>query len=265
MTRRARRATLVAIATAGLLLAAVALVGVGGWPGAVSGCVAAGECSCEAFRTGVVVQPTNTTTSLFLVVAGLTVVHVGSLGTTATTSCRMRAVHAYVLGGALVASGIGSASFHASLTEWGGWADLFGTSAVLIFGIVYRLATNGAAGVFVGRYVLVLAAAGLWLLLVGNERGKWLLGGLGALAVVLESRVAVRRRGHFMVEWRWVWGAAASYTAGTGIWWFSRDGYALCNPSTAWQWHGVWHLLAAVAVLCMFMYWRSERRLTVRG
>jgi hypothetical protein len=256
---------LVAAVGAGLLLGVVALVGVGGWPGEVSGCVAAGERSCEAFGTGLLIQPSNTATSLFLVIAGLAVIWIGSSGMMAMDGSRMRTVHAYVLGGALVLSGVGSASFHASITEWGGWADLLGASAVLIFAIVYLRTANYRGGIFVGRYVLVLAAAGLSLLLVGNERGIWLLGGLGALAVLAEVSAAIQRRGRRTVEWRWLGIAAATYAVGTVVWWFSRDGYSLCDPSAAWQWHGAWHLLAAVAVLFVFMYWRSERRLTARS
>ena len=79
-------------------------LGSGGWPGEPSACIAAGDCSCEAFSEGPVVQPVNTLSSLVFVVAGF------ALLLRATAGRLLSRVYAVLV----MFLGVGSAAFHAS-------------------------------------------------------------------------------------------------------------------------------------------------------
>ncbi len=82
--------SLLVIGLAGLTLLILVLVGQGGWPGAVSGCVAAGECSCEAIRSGLVVQPANTITSLSFVLVAAAIPWLGPAADDRAVLARMQ-------------------------------------------------------------------------------------------------------------------------------------------------------------------------------
>lgn len=226
------------------------LIGIGGWPGSVSGCVAAGECSCEAIGNGLVAQPANTISSLVFVLSGLAIAWIGAQRTTAKTPV-MKPRAAIVFGAVVVLTGLGSIAFHASMTEWGGWLDLVGAAGLLIFAVVYRAGALSAQRLAVAIGVV---AALLWVL--GTANGKYLLYGLAAIAAVIEVRglahTGIRR------DRRWLPAALALFVAGAAVWWYSRTGFALCSAESSWQWHGVWHVLVASALVALFAHWRSE-------
>ena len=72
-----------------------------------------------------------------------------------------------------------------------------------------------------------------------------------ALASVLEmQRLLAARRPPVL--------AAAIFSSGVVVWFFSRTGGALCDPDSLIQGHAVWHVVAAVAVGVLFGTDRSE-------
>ena len=160
---------------------------------------------------------------------------------------------------AVILAGLGSVAFHASLREWGGWADLLGAAAILVFPIVYRT-TRASGGLLLARYTVLLGglAGLLWVLGTGN--GKYVLAALGLLAVIAEGVTMSRSVAGVDREWRWLAGVASLLALGGGVWWLSRTDGVLCSPDAVWQWHGVWHAAAATALLMLFLYWRSETR-----
>ncbi len=226
--------------------------------GAESGCIAAGDCSCEALDGGLVSQGTNTLTSLAFVAAGLAVVAVGPAGRRAPFTATRTGLY----GATLLLTGAGSIAFHGTVTEFAGWADLLGASAIPVFAIVHRTSQQDEA--LVRRYLVSLGVTGLALWLVGTANGRYVLTVLVGSAVVAEIRSIMRRRDQdARYGRRWPAGVALVFGAGLGAWYLGRDSSSLCQPESAWQWHGIWHLAAALALFALFLHWRSEDASTV--
>jgi len=82
-----------------------------------------------------------------------------------------------------------------------------------------------------------------WASLV-HDVGVW---SLAVVIIVQQLRVLSRpaTRGAAVIAWRsaapWMAPALAAYVAG-------RAGSRFCHPSSLWQFHGLWHLLSAVAL-----------------
>ncbi len=198
-------------------------------------------------------QGTNTLTSLAFVVAGLAVVAVGPAGRRATlTATRTR-----LYGATLLLTGAGSIAFHGTLTEFAGWADLLGASAVPLFAIVHRTSQHDEA--LARRYLVSLGVTGLALWLVGTANGRYVLTVLVGSAVFAEIRSIMRYRDqNARYGSRWPAGIALVFGAGLWAWYLGRESSSFCQPESAWQWHGIWHLAAALALFALFLHWRSE-------
>ena len=224
-----------------LLLLAGWLISSGGWPGEPSRCIPAGDCSCEVFSDGRVVQPANTVSSLVFVVAGGGLLWFG------------RSRLGVVFAGLVAGLGVGSAAFHASVTEWGGWLDLLAIHAL----VLYVLALDAAMLLSRSRrWVLgfttassAVAALILWWL--DNGFGKYTLAGLVAVVALLEWRLRSRRTGRDIRRLGWAVGLGA---AGLLVQWLGRGGGPLCDPDGAFQVHAAWHVIAAAAAVMLYRY-----------
>lgn len=185
----------------------------------------------------------NAASSAFLLAAGFAMLRIG------TDAVRR---HILWFSYAAIGAGLGSIAFHASLREWAGWADLAGVGSILAFALVYRTVTSHSFPRAYGGAVFVIAIV---IPVVGTANGKYVLGALGAAALVAEVRTI--RETNVPWDWRWLGAATALLGAGVIFWWMGGSGHALCAAESRWQWHGVWHLLAGAALVALFMYWRS--------
>ena len=219
------------------------MIGAGGWPGEPSGCIAAGDCSCEAFSSGLVVQPINTVSSLALVFAGIAL-----LWFTPAAARNRRRWGAFAA--TAIGLGIGSAAFHASMTEWGGWLDLLGIHVFLGYVLAVGLAELGdRSDRWLFRVVGIAGGAGavvLWLM--DNGLGRYTAIALVIGIAVVEWRIA--RRG-LRQQGRWLWWATGGFVAGLSLQWLGRGGGAWCDPERLVQPHALWHVLAAIGVLAL--------------
>ncbi len=253
-----RRDFFVAAAATAVVLGVAALVGMGGWPGKPSGCLSAGDCSCEAFTGGLIEQPVNTATGIGFIAVGLWVLWSASRPAAQGRIVREPAL-ARLYGAVAILLGIGSVLFHAAMTEWGGWTDLVAMHAFLTLFLLYEAATLWRRST---RWLLRTYAAVnlglavvLWIMDKGN--GKFVFGTLLVITVVLNR--AVLRPGHLVRrDARWFWAGVGIYLGGNVIWLLSRSGGPLCRPGSLLQGHGLWHLAAALAVGCFFLYLTTE-------
>jgi predicted membrane channel-forming protein YqfA (hemolysin III family) len=230
------------------------LIAAGGWPGEPSGCIAAGDCSCEAFSAGIILQPINTLSSLALIATGLWLVWRVPIGAVD----RLRRL---IYAATVVGLGIGSAAFHASATQWGGWADLLGIHVFLGTILVIELAVLGdRTDRWVARTVVIGGAAGgivLWFL--DNGLGKYTAGALIVAIGVAEWRI---RQHALRPSRRWLWWAVGLFGVGLGLQWLGRGGGPWCEPDAVFQPHAMWHIVAAAAaiVLSRYLFARSQPR-----
>jgi Ceramidase len=246
----------VAVVSLGLLAAAVA----GGWLGPD---VDRGAGFCEA-AAGTVRQPVNTLSNLGFVVAGLAIaLRAGRPGGLGTSTMARRPGLATAYACLVVLLGPGSMAMHATESEVGGHLDMASMYLVAAFASSYaamRRFDRGPAFLAVA-FVLVVAVCELvgtydGAVPVVDYAGNLAFGAFLVLALVLERGVA-RHRG-VVLELRWAWAAVGAMAVAFAIWNTAKAGSSLCWPHSAYQGHGVWHLLCAVGAWCLFRLYVSE-------
>jgi hypothetical protein len=208
---------------------------------------ALGAGDCEAWRDGPLGQPTNTVTSAAYVLAG------------AWLLARTRQVRpgerwrAGAYGAALAASGVGSIAYHGRGGAWSHWLHDVSLAALLAALPAEQLATVrgwgrtpalrlwGLATLPAGIHLAVdptASAPSTSVLVTAAALGELDRGRRGTAALPRASRGEGRRR---------VGTASAALGVALTSYLLGRTGAPTCQPRSRWQWHGVWHVLGAVA------------------
>jgi len=151
-------------------------------------------------------------------------------------------------GYALVATGLGSYFYHASLTFAGQVADMTGMYLVITFALLY---CTGRMNPAASMLAYGLGNAGLmWFQVNFPDLRRYVFGMLVVSVVWLENR---RRRANR----KWLWRGAA--TLGLGwIFWVLDITRVTCAPGSIVQGHAAWHMLGAIAGWFLFRYYWSE-------
>lgn len=198
---------------------------------------------CEAFRAGWLGQPANALSSLVFVLMGLWLI------LRRAHRAPARAAEIRLFGVAALLTGLGSLVYHGPNPPWGQWAHDVPIAAGLLLAVVVDVAT------FTGRRRRELAAwlAGTALvavlLAVSPDSQRPVFAVIGLAFGVLEV-IAVRR--HLrpwpgdpdFALWLLVIGA---FVLGVTVFFLGRlEG--LCDPTSPFQLHGLWHLLQAFAI-----------------
>jgi hypothetical protein len=203
--------------------------------GAVLGATGVDTSDCELVRSSFPTQPVNTWSSLAYCIAGVWVLAVA--GRSAIDAATARAA-----GALFVLAGVGSFAYHGLGGELSGWLHDASFLWALAFMaicegvarpsprfrqlIVFGAAALGAAATFSVLTNLLLVVLVGWIVWVQLER--W------PARPAFERRTLVAVGGVLVV-------AGAAYLLG-------RSGGPLCDPDTATQTHGLWHVLTAVAL-----------------
>lgn len=207
------------------------------------------DCFCEAIGDGVIRQPANTWSSLaFVLVAVWILVRRGR------NDAARRALRRSELGlflGSLVAVGLGSAIYHASLTFIGQVFDVSGMYFIATFILLHRLGPSWKlpAGRSIAGFVGVNGVLMLAQVTTPSLRR-------GAFGVLLVSALAV--------EWRSSRGGRRFLGSGAllmaiafAIWGLDRI-RVICAPASLLQGHAVWHLLGALSAACLFRSYEAD-------
>ncbi len=172
---------------------------------------------CEAIVHDLLGQPVNSLTTIVFVVAG---------------AIMLRSLRLRWLGVAMIATGVGSFLFHGPMPRYAAWAH----------------------DVTLAWLILVIAGLGMtW--------ERWTrLPGLSIIAVILALvsgagdalAVALTIAALGLLLWR---DRSLNTIAPLGLITVTAilgrlgaTGGPLCDPSSLWQWHGLWHVAAAVGV-----------------
>ena len=256
-----------------LVLGSLGLAGaLMGWPGEADPCtLEGGNCYCEAVRQtpteSLVKQPANTWSNIVPIVAGLGLIAVASGALPPTrragrpASAMAGGWHADVYGLLVIALGLGSIAFHASLTRLGGWLDTLSMIAFVTYVLVYDVACirrlERDRTRVVGTFAVGSALLGL---------GTWEVPGTGTsaftvlLLIVIFIEVAMATTGVGSIRRSpspWLLGALVTFAAATLVWRISWTAGPLCDPTSLLQGHALWHILAeAVAPLMLFAHLR---------
>ncbi|MDH3499665.1 MAG: ceramidase [Acidimicrobiia bacterium] len=263
-----RRDIAAAIVITAAILAGLAAIGNGGWPGEPSGCIEAGDCYCEAFTGGLVEQPANTFSNLGFVAVGLWVLTLAGRPAAGRNLIADDTRISRLYGWIAIGLGVGSMLFHGTMTEWGGWADLVSMYAFITFFLLYEVRTRRNAGAAwllqIWIFANLVLATFQWF--ADNGIGKVVFAALIVGTLTANLRVVAPRSGppRALRNQRLFWTGLAAYVVGNVIWMLSRTGGVLCEPDSILQGHAVWHLTSAAAVAVFFLYLRSEVPAEVR-
>lgn len=251
------------LAVTGVGLVAIALLAIGGWPGLVG---SSGMNFCEQ-GSGIIRQPANTWSNLAYVVAGVIA------GARARrhfrdrnpqpggNRIRSRLLYPVLYAGIAASIGPASMALHASTTTWGGKVDILSmflwATFVLAYGMARILAWDERR--FLAAFAAIfLAAATVYLTQPIAVTGTAIFGVMVALVALAEGWVLLRRR-EWTADRHYLWLALAAFVVAFAVWLPSQTGGPLCDPHSLLQGHALWHVLTASSVLCLYLYFESER------
>lgn len=259
----------VGIALFALAMLLFLILAAAGWPGGVDDCLVVSggierdDCYCEKLRTGWVKQPASTWSDLAFVLAGLSMLAVAgseSRGSGGANPMVNGSWMANLYGWVILFMGPGSMYFHASFTDWGGFLDSTSMFLLLTFVIGYDLhqATRSKLWTWLSWIIAgaVLAVALILVVALPEAATLVFIGfaiGTGLFDLILRLAAGLQR------SWWWYGGFFGVFGTAMLIWILSKTGGPLCIPDALlWQGHAWWHTLSAAAMVCLFMYFRSE-------
>lgn len=212
---------------------------------------------CERIVSGFLGQPANALSSLaFLVAAAWILILASRRSEPARTAL-------VVLALAVASNAVGSFARHGPDPSWAAWAHDVAIMAVLLFVPIHALGRmrGWRPALEVGAYAVGLVAVGLALAAVQGASDPF-AGTLAAGAVAGEVGIFSReRRTPTLVDPRGAvarsLGLAAIALGGVAFL-LGRTGSPLCDPESVFQWHALWHVLVAAALVA-YAYTISRR------
>ena len=211
---------------------------------------------CERIGDGLFGQPVNTASSVAFLIAALWILE-------RARRSSARRVELAVFGLAVAGNAVGGFLFHGVRTAGSTWVHDEAIVAVLLFAGVSALARFGAwpRARTVATFAAALAGVGVLLALApATSYAIFAVLGLGAAAFEVGEyrRVLPTIRAEGWSSQRLArFGVAAVAALGATAFFVGRTGAALCRPDSAFQWHAVWHALAAVA-MALYAYGSIE-------
>ena len=256
-----------------------------GWPGAPDPCIhdtstgGANTCWCEHFdpaaigRPGVR-QPFNAWSNLMALLYGgivglgvwWTRKHQGPSGAN-----RMRANQVYSLTYICVVIflGLGSMWFHASITAWGGVVDQLSMYTFANFLLVYSIARviprdapDWPVYLGYGLLTALLTVLGASLHLEALPISALLIAIVVLVYAFFEGYIGFARpdvRGDWFGYVAYYIPAVVVFGLAMLAWAMSQTGRPWCDPHAAFQLHGLWHWLAGITSVLLYVYWRRAR------
>jgi hypothetical protein len=209
------------------------------------------SCFCEAVRPGGIRQPANTWSSLAFVVVAAIVVLRWQRSTT-----RSGETHFLLYAFTLVVVGLGSAYFHATLSFNGQFVDVLGMYLIGTFALLYSIGRlRPLSGVtLAASYIVMNSILALLLSWVPVLR-RFVFGAI--LATVLAVEAAARLRGPNAGNTKYLQRAVIVMIVAFVIWMFDYT-RTICDPTSRFQGHAIWHVFGAIASWLLFRYYESQ-------
>lgn len=159
--------------------------------------------------------------------------------------------------------GPASAAMHASGTRWGGRIDVFSMFLWASWCIAYQIAQllRGQRRLFFGLYGTLIGLAIARIFFNINPLDLNSNSTFGLLIVFsLLLGIVVRLEGSTTANLSAWLASLISFLVAFGVFWIPNvRGWAFCHPQSWIPGHAIWHLLCAVSVWFVYVYFRSER------
>jgi hypothetical protein len=209
--------------------------------------LAVGGSDCERLGAGLLAQPTNAVSSAVFLIAGIWMV-------ARSGRAAGRRAELAVYGAAVASNALGGLLLHGLQTPATKWVHDVCILSVVVFIVAFDLARlSGRTTQWTMRvFGAVLASLGLVLAFARNVTFG-LFAALGLAIVGLELGEYRRELPRIRAEGLTArpvarLAALAALALGTTAYLVGRSEGSLCRPGSAFQWHAVWHVLAALTM-----------------
>jgi len=223
------------------------------------------NCFCELNRTGNIIQPINTWSSAAFLLIGTLIISLALWDIKqADKNNRLKNSPFYgiIFGILVIFVGLGSIYYHARLTYLGQFFDNFGmfliTTAIFFYGIqyVYKIKPAFLLLEFFMTNLFLSAAQFYY-----PVTRRYLFALSVVLVLIVEYFTGKRR--DIDRDSRFIYGAVGAMAIGFLIWILDIT-KILCNPVSLLQGHAVWHILTALAAGLIYLYYRSEKPMSLK-
>ncbi len=215
------------------------------------------DCWCEAARHGAwILEPVNTWTNLFFILAGVIFIIKSNRFVTGTNPLSSSALFPRIYGSALIFVGLGSFFYHASQTFVGQWFDVFGMYLVSMFYISYNYYRIGLFDKkrFLTFYFFSCISLGIIIYFYPETR-RWLFG-LSLIFTFIQS-LWIQLRLKSKMKSSYLIGAVLAYALAQALWLLDKN-KIWCDPYGQINGHGLWHILTGVSAILAYFYFHSE-------
>lgn len=236
---------------------------------------ASAPCYCEAYSEGIVKQPINVWSTLAWILSGMAILYIvcderarGISGGPMTGTTMYALLYVVIV----IFMGPGSAYFHGSMKNWGGYLDSLSIHLWILFSFLFTLFTlftmaAGATMLDQGwqiAFLITFLLVGIGVALTdwrstGFRENFSIIGGaiwgvfeLVVLIVLASTNAPVQR-----AEWWWFVAALVALGLAILIWKLSDTGGPWCAPRSWLQGHAIWHLLTGAVTFFVFLFFRS--------
>ena len=251
-------------------LATLVWLGVTGWPGETG---VSGVGFCEAIRPGPIKQPANTWSNAGFFVVGLWIgwqawrdVVARKAATwnnrfVSTVWCPASYATTSIVIGA------GSTALHASTTRWGAEFDLFALHLWGVWCIAFSVTRllRGGDRLFAALLTALIAVlvARIATRYPFDLSGASLFGAMVVTAIAIETAGLWRNRKRQKLDLRYLAWAVIVFLVAYACSLSSKSDSLWCEPTSPWQGHALWHVLACGSTAFVYLYGRSERAITI--
>lgn len=219
------------------------------------------DCFCEAARTGSwILEPVNTWTNLFFMLAGIFFILRAQRLTTKTNQLNSIPLFPRLYGFAMIFVGLGSFFYHASQTFVGQWFDVFGMFLISMFYVFYnfyRINWIQKKQFFI-YYLISCIFLGV-IIIYFPEARRWLFG--ISLAFILIQSIWIQKRFPTLINRNYIVGALVSYLFAQTVWVLDKH-KIWCDPYAWMNGHGIWHIFSGLAAVLIYFYFQSEKQQT---